>query len=68
MSNLAARLREQGIVCRVEQRDRLAILIPSADSLSLAEKREDVLKHAREEGFTHVAMELDPDGATLSRD
>lgn len=67
MSNLAARLRERGIECRVEVRDRLAILIP-ADSPSVAENREDVLRLAREEGFTHVAMELDPDGAAFSRD
>lgn len=68
MSNLAARLSERGIACRVEARERLAILIPPDDSPPLAECRADLLKLAREEGFTHIALELDPDGAALSRD
>ena len=68
MSNLAARLRERGLDCRVEVRERLAILIPPDVPLPLAESRKDLLKLAREEGFTHVAIELDPDGAALPRD
>lgn len=67
MSNLAARLRERGFDCRIEVRERLAILIPRDHSLPLAESREDLLKLAREEGFSHVAIELDPDGAPLPR-
>lgn len=68
MSDLAARFHERGIECRVERRDRLAILIPPDDSPLLAGGREALLKLAREEGFTHLAIELDPDGAALSRD
>ena len=63
---LSDRLREQGLGCRVEVRDRLAVLIPHADAPPLS--REAVLRLAREEGFTHVALELDPDGAALPRD
>lgn len=68
MSTLAARLRERGLDWRVEVRERLAILIPPDDSLPLAENREDLVKISREEGFTHVAIELDPVRAALPRD
>jgi hypothetical protein len=60
------RLREHGVACRVEIRDRLAVLIPDADDVPIS--RADVRRLAREAGFTHVALELDPDGAALPRD
>lgn len=63
---LSERLRERGISCRVEIRDRLVILIPGEGGVSIS--RTEVLRLAREEGFTHVALELDPDGAALPRD
>lgn len=59
-------LREAGISCRVEQRDRLAIVVPEADI-----SRDDrllMIQMARGQGFTHVAIELDPDGAPLPGD
>jgi len=63
---LQARLGEAGISCRVEQRDRLAIVISEAPI-----SRDDrllMIQMARGEGFTHVAIELDPDGAPLPGD
>jgi hypothetical protein len=63
--NLTSRLAHEGITCRVETRDRLAIIVATPDSLATAAVRADVLRVAKEEGFTHVALELDPDGAAL---
>ena len=63
MTDFASRLSEQGIGCRVEVRERLAILVPMTGSSPAAERRKEILKLARENGFTHVALELDPDGA-----
>ena len=68
MNELTARLCEQGVACRVETRDRLAILIPAGKYSPGAEDRQRVLRLAKDEGFTHVALELDPDGAALLRD
>lgn len=68
MNGLTTKLREQGVACRVEPRDRLAILIPDGDYSPGAHDRQQLLKLARDEGFTHVALELDPDGAALLRD
>ena len=68
MNELTARLCEQGVACRVETRDRLAILIPDGEYSPGVDVRQQVLKLARDEGFTHVALELDPDGAALLRD
>lgn len=65
---LAARLRDAGLSYRVEARERLAIVIPLPGSSLSAGDRTRVLQLARDEGFTHVAIELDPDGATLSGD
>jgi hypothetical protein len=63
-------VREQGIDCRVEVRDRLAILIPENRGTGrlTAEQRHQLLQFAKSEGFTHVAVELDPIVATLPRD
>ena len=68
---LATQLRDQGFPCRLEARDRLAIVIPDAVETGVElnrEARSRVLQLLRAEGFTHVALELDPDGAALSGD
>jgi hypothetical protein len=65
---LALRLRDHGLACRLEARDRLAIVIPGpldAGPPLDREARLRVLQLLRAEGFTHVALELDPDGASL---
>lgn len=65
---LEDRLRDAGIACRVERRDRLAILIPDNAAMDFGrESRLQALQMAREEGFSHVSVELDPDGAPLPR-
>ena len=64
---LQSRLREAGISCRVEARDRLAILIPDVADINRAD-RLLMIQMARGQGFTHVAIELDPDGAPLPGD
>jgi hypothetical protein len=63
-------VREYGIDCRVEVRDRVAILIPENRGTGrlTAEQRRQVLQLAKSEGFTHVAVELDPAGAALPGD
>jgi hypothetical protein len=66
MSALETLLREQGMECLVEVHDRLAILVP--DSTLHIPDRKRVVELARASGFTHVAIELDPDGATLPGD
>lgn len=68
-------LRGEGFACRVEARDRLAILVPDQASdagtpdagapnatsgLVLRAARERALGLARAHGFTHVALELPP--------
>jgi hypothetical protein len=63
MSALETLLREHGMECHVEVRDRLAILVP--DSMPGIPDRKRVVELARASGFTHVAVELDPDGAAL---
>jgi hypothetical protein len=68
MTDFTARLHDRGIDYRVEIRERLAILVPDSESPPDAERRRELLQLAREEGFTHVALELDPDGAALPRD
>ena len=71
MTRLESHVRETGLHCRVEVRDRLAILIPEKsrdDSGLSAEQRRLILQLAKSEGFTHVAVELDPVGAALPGD
>lgn len=71
MTLLESQLRDSGMDCRVEVRDRLAILIPekSEDDGHLSgEQRRLILQLARSEGFTHVAVELDPAGAAFPGD
>jgi hypothetical protein len=70
MTRLEALVREHGIDCRVEVRDRVAILIPESRAIGrlTAEQRRQVLQLAKSEGFTHVAVELDPAGAAFPGD
>jgi hypothetical protein len=57
----SAALRADGIVCDVEGRAALAlIVVPTAAArrLAIEDTRRRVLSLAREHGFTHVALEL----------
>ena len=65
MSALETLLREHGMECRVDIYDRLAILVPDT-TLDIPDRKR-VVDLARAAGFTHVAIELDPNGAALSR-
>lgn len=67
MPSLESHLRSAGISCRVEARDRLAILIPDVPAVLEREHRIRALQLAREDGFTHVTIELDPVGAIIPR-
>ena len=61
---LEGALAERGLVCRVESRAGLAVLIADAATvaaLSDVELRRAALALAREHGFTHVAIELRSD-------
>ena len=67
--SLETQLRENGVACRVEACERLAILVPDHGAVHLiAADRQRILKTAREHGFTHVSLELDPDVAALPGD
>ena len=58
---LEGALAERGLVCRVESRAGLAVLIADAATVARlgdAELRRAALALAREHGFTHVAIEL----------
>lgn len=71
MTRLETHLRESGLACRVEVRDRLAILVPETGRENVrldVEQRRLILQLAKSEGFTHVAVELDPAGAALPGD
>ena len=68
MTRLESHVRESGMECRVEVRDRLAILVPEHGGQLSAEQRRQILQLAKSEGFTHVAVELDPVGAALPGD
>ena len=63
---LAAALAERGMGCVVEARERLAVLVASGEWPALAEAAERRVLHrlAVAHGFTHVALELDDDGAS----
>lgn len=67
---LEGALAERGLVCRVESRAGLAVLI--ADEATVAalgdvELRRAALALAREHGFSHVAIELRTEAAAGSR-
>ena len=68
MTRLESQVRESGVDCRVEVRDRLAIVVPESGVQLSAEQRRQILQLAKSEGFTHVAVELDPVGAALPGD
>ena len=67
MTSLETQLRDAGISCRVEVRDRLAILVPDR-AVPTRDERLRMLQLARAEGFTHVCVELEPGGASLPGD
>jgi hypothetical protein len=64
---LESRLRESGIACTVELRERLAILVPDGAGPT-REERMRAIQLARAEGITHICLELEPHGATVPRD
>ena len=66
--SLEQRLRDQGYAYRTDVRDRLVILVPGETADLAPEDRLLVTRIALAEGFTHVAVELDPEGAALPRD
>jgi hypothetical protein len=68
MTDFCAGLRTLGLTSIVEAREGLAILVAEPDALANEATRRDVLRLARDAGYSHVALELDPDGAALSRD
>ena len=57
---LEADLRALGILCTIEARDRLAILVPiaTADHLDQETVRRDAVRLAESHGFTHLALEI----------
>lgn len=60
--SLEAALRAQGIDCVVEERERLAVIVPGPRGLDLssAELRRRALALLPAHGFTHLALELLP--------
>ena len=67
MTALESQLRDAGIPCRVEVRERLAILVPDSEGLA-HDQRLRAIQLARTEGFSHVCVELEPRGAALPGD
>ena len=67
MTPLELRLREAGIACRVEVRERLAVLLPDG-ARPTGEERVRAVQLAQAEGFSHVCVELEPHGAALPGD
>jgi hypothetical protein len=70
-NELEGKLAEQGVPCKVETRAGLAVLVVTPDVLKKlgdVEVRRMALAMAREHGYTHVAIELRSDDASLSRD
>jgi hypothetical protein len=61
---LETRMREAGLSCRVEARERLAIIVPDAGTPT-REERLRMMELARAEGFTHACVDLEPGGAPL---
>ena len=67
MTPLESHLRDAGIACRVEVRERLAILVPEGAGPT-HDERLRAIQLASAEGFSHVCLELEPRGAALSGD
>ena len=62
--SLAQALAELGLVCALEARGKLVLLMPDQDSVAkLADEslRRSALALAKEHGFTHAAIELPND-------
>ena len=62
--SLEGALAERGLVCRIERRFGLAVLIADAATVARlgdAELRRTALALAKEHGFSHVAIELRSD-------
>ena len=71
MSAFETLVRASGLPCRVEGRERLAVLVPDGNAGAMqltADERQRILQVARSEGFTHVALELHADVAPLPGD
>lgn len=70
-ASLQSVLRARGLRCRVEDRERLAVVVPDDEEAleAVLRVREAILDSGRAHGFTHVALELSaqPPGATLPR-
>lgn len=61
-SALARKLAELGVPCRVETRNKLAVIVAGAEGAMRfedADVRKRALAAAREQGFTHLALELE---------
>ena len=67
MTALESRLRDAGIACRVEVRERLAVLLPDG-APPTREDRFRAIQLAHAVGFSHVCVELEPHGAALPGD
>jgi hypothetical protein len=74
-TELEVALRDIGVECTVDGRERLAVIVPTAEKSALfvdADRRRAMLALARTYGFTHLAVELVSGGtgvdAALSRD
>ena len=68
---LEGALAERGLVCRVESRAGLAVLVADAATVAAlgdVELRRAALALAREHGFSHVAIELRSEPVTGQRD
>ena len=70
---LEAALRELGIRCTVEGRDRLAVLVADDETAAVdaARMRRDALRLTRVHGFTNLALDVrgaTADDAPLHRD
>jgi hypothetical protein len=58
IERLGEALRAAGFPCRVETRERLAIIAFDGGTIASGADRLQISRIAREHGFTHVALEL----------
>ena len=68
---LRGALRDEGIACEVEGRNRLAVVVPEGDPARFADVtlRARLIELGALHGFTHVAVEIPTgSGAALRRD
>lgn len=63
-----SQLRALGIPCRVEAHDRMAVLVPDPGFTMNGDTRAQILRLSRSAGFSHVAMEIEPDRASVPGD